>query len=366
MLKQFASSRGFVRLLAVLIPVIVASAVLVTTKLDDHARRPSGPAHADEVSPAATSTFSAESLKVSAKSVPHQQARPTRSKKPSPSTSAPTPSPSQTSTPPPPAATSATPVAPAPVPTTSTAPPPATRLTAAPKAGVPAGLTLTPYTGPTTITTAGTVIDAKDIPVALTITAKNVTISRSRVHAAADSSWGIYIKGGSATITDTTVTHSLNGIIGDSYTATRVEVTALGADGFKLGSNVHVDHSWCHDLTPVSGAHADCGQMEGAEVNLSVTWSWFDGGDTSAIMLKPDFGPSSAGPVLIDNNVFGKGNYSLYCVPGPNGPYTVGNITISNNQFLRNARYGPAYVTMPASLRNNTWYDNGQPIPVTS
>lgn len=47
--------------------------------------------------------------------------------------------------------------------------------------GVPTGTALTTYTGPTTITTDGTVIDSKFIPVHLVIRAKNVTISRCEI-----------------------------------------------------------------------------------------------------------------------------------------------------------------------------------------
>ena len=43
------------------------------------------------------------------------------------------------------------------------------------------GVTLTTYTGPSTITVAGTVIDAKQITTCLTISAPNVTIKRSRI-----------------------------------------------------------------------------------------------------------------------------------------------------------------------------------------
>lgn len=243
-------------------------------------------------------------------------------------------------------------------PTTSSSP----RLTAPPTAGVPAGARLTPYVGPTTISVDGTVIDGKDIPESLTITAQHVTIRNSRVHAPATSFWGIYVNGGSATIVDSSITTSLNAITGDNYAATRVEVTATGQDGFKLGSNVHIDHSWCHDLTPVPGAHADCAQMEGGETNVSVTWSWFDGADNSAIIIKPDSGPNSPGPVLIDHNVLGKGNFTLYVVPGPKGPFTISGITVSNNQFLRDARYGPTDIRMPINALDNTWYDTGTPL----
>jgi hypothetical protein len=224
---------------------------------------------------------------------------------------------------------------------------------------VPAGTVLTPYTGPATITANGTVIDAKDIPIGLTIRASNVVITRSRIHSG--SGMAVQVDG-SLSISDSTITDSGNGLGGDNFTATRVDLTRLTDDGVKLGNNVHVDQSWCHDLTPSAGAHADCGQMQAGVVNMSVTNSWFDGGSNSALFLAPDLGPSTNGPVLISNNVLGAGNYTLFCVDGDNGTYFVKNITITNNQFLRTSQYGPARLNVPVTATGNTWYDNGQPL----
>jgi hypothetical protein len=53
--------------------------------------------------------------------------------------------------------------------------------------GVPAGIVLTDYVGPTTVTQAGTVIDAKTIRGKLVIAADNVTIKRSKVLGTIDS-----------------------------------------------------------------------------------------------------------------------------------------------------------------------------------
>ncbi|MGX7678035.1 DUF4082 domain-containing protein [Jatrophihabitans sp. DSM 45814] len=284
---------------------------------------------------------------------------------PKPTTSAPTAKPStskpSTTTPTTTTTSTAAPTTTAPSTTTPTSTPPATtgNFTTHPQAGVPAGTALTAYTGPTTITKDGTVIDAKTITQSLEISAKNVVISRSVFHSGGGEA--IHVSG-SATITDTTVSGGENGIGGDNYTATRVEVTNLSDDGFKLGNNVHVDQSWCHDMTPTTQAHADCGQMQAGVTNMSVTNSWFDGGRNSALFLAPDLGPSSNGPVLINNNVLGNGNYSLYCVDGNNGEYIVKNITITNNRFLRLSNYGPATVNVPVTASNNTWFDTGKSI----
>lgn len=262
----------------------------------------------------------------------------------SPSTSA-KPTASSTASPPPTKATT-----PAPTPSGSTSPP---------SAGVPAGVALTPYTGPSTITKDGTVIDGKSITGPLEIAAHNVVITRSRITGGDEA---VHVSG-SLSLSDSTVTGADDGVGGDNYTATRVEVTGLSSDGFKLGNNVHIDQAWCHDDTPTPASHADCVQMQAGVVNSWVKNSWLVGGRNSAIFLSPDLGPSTNGPLLIDNNVLGGGNYTLYCVAGNNGEYTVKNITITNNRFLRTGQYGPATVGVPVTASNNVWFDTGKPIP---
>jgi hypothetical protein len=234
---------------------------------------------------------------------------------------------------------------------------PPIKFTSPPPAGVPAGLALKRYTGPTTITKNGTVIDGMDIQAPLRIAAANVIITRSLIHGTQNDFTAILVDGGSANISASTLSGTDDGIEGDNYTAVRVEVTKLGSDGFKLGNNVHIDQAWCHDDSPTPLSHADCVQMQSGVVNSSVTNSWLDGGTNSAIFLSPDLGPDSDGPVLINNNVLGNGTYTLYCVDGNHGEYYVKNITITNNRFLRNSRYGPASINVPVTVGNNTWFD---------
>jgi hypothetical protein len=170
------------------------------------------------------------------------------------------------------------------------------------------------------------------------------------------------------TISDVTISGFKTGVAGDDYTANRVEVTALKDDGFVIGSNVTVQSVWCHDLTPESGAHSDCVQIQSGEVNMAVRDSWLDPGGNgvanSAVFAAPDLGPSSDGPLLISNNVLGGGNYSLYCVDGAEGRFLIGNISILNNRFIRDATYGPVRVNVPVIWRNNAWVDTGASVEI--
>ena len=259
-----------------------------------------------------------------------------------------------------------TPAATTAAPTTSpTGPPPSSTIggppASVPNVGVPDGLGLTPRSGGL-ITRDGTVIDGADISGPLTIDGKNVVIRRSRVRGDGDA--GIYVRFGSATVEDVTVEGFDNSIGGDRYTATRVEAVGANEDGFKIGSNVTIQDSWCHDLIAFQGAHSDCGQVQSGVTNVIIRRNWFDSGveGNSALFISPDQGPSSPGPLSIENNVLGGGNYTLQCVDGDYGRYLIGNITIRGNQFLDNSEYGPMRVNVLLAFLGNVYRSTGLPI----
>jgi hypothetical protein len=226
--------------------------------------------------------------------------------------------------------------------------------------GVPAGTALTPSDS-LQITTPNQVIDGLDVNGSISVEAPGVVIKNSRIHG--DGPYGVYVRSGSVTITDTEIFGFENGIAGDGWTATRVNLHSLTGDGAKLGSDVTLQDSWIHDLTPAAGAHADGGQMQEGVNNLVVRHNVIDlaNVDTanSALFLAPDFGPNSDGPVTIDGNWLDGGNFTLYCVDGNNGQYVVRNITITSNRFGRGAQYGPADVNVPITQSGNVWADTG-------
>jgi hypothetical protein len=258
---------------------------------------------------------------------------------------------------------SASPTTAKPKPTTAppTTTPPSTSTGTAPKgvptAGVPAGTVLKAMSG-TTISKDGTVIDGADIKGGVTITGANVVIKNSRISGSGDS--GVNVSSGSLTIQDSTVSGFDNSVVGDNYTATRIEVTKANEDGFKIGSNVTIQNSWCHDLVVSAGAHSDCGQVQSGIRNATIKGNWFDPGNpdaNSALFLAPDLGPSAPGPLVVENNVLGGGNYTVQCVDGDNGKYLIADISILNNVFLPNSRYGPLRVNVKAVVSGNTMQD---------
>jgi hypothetical protein len=226
--------------------------------------------------------------------------------------------------------------------------------------GVPSGVTLK-ASGGLRITTANQVISGLDISGDVSVEAPGVVIKNSRIRGSG--SFGIFVRTGSATISDTEISGFENGIAGDNWTATRVNIHDLTDDGVKLGSNVLLQDSWIHNLTPSPGAHSDGGQMQAGVTNLVVRNNVIDVASAStsnaALFLAPDLGPSTNGPVTIDGNWLDGGNYILFCVDGNNGQYFVKNISIKNNKFGRNGRYGPSRVNVPISQSGNTWADSG-------
>ncbi|GAA3593891.1 hypothetical protein GCM10022223_06070 [Kineosporia mesophila] len=318
-----------------------------------------------ETAAAAGATQAKVTKAAQAKSSPGKKRRKRGPSTPAPTTPAPAPSTPAPATPAPATPAPATPApsipAPAPTPpappaTTPSTPPAVGSLPTAPSAGTPAGLHLT-ASGGLTITKAGTVIDGADISGNVVVAADGVVIRNSKI--TGTSGLGVYVRSGSLIMEDTTVKGFENSVGGSGYTATRVEVTGAFGDGFKIGDNVTIQNSWCHDLAPAPDAHADCGQVQSGVKNVLIHGNWFDmvEGGNAALFMAPDLGPSSAGPLTVTNNVFGGGNFSVYCLDGANGQYFIDGITIAGNKFLSNSQYGPMRVNVSATLTNNVNQD---------
>ena len=251
----------------------------------------------------------------------------------------------------PPVAT-APPVAPAPP-----SNPPASGFPDASSTGVPTGTRLIP-SGPLHITKADTTLDALDITNGIVIDAPNITITRSNIHGTGN--YGIQVASGNLTITDSTITGFDNCIGFDDWKAVRVEITGSHGDGAKLGSNVTLASSWIHDLDPAEGAHSDGAQVQSGVRDTTVTGNTINltGGSgtpaNSALFLAPDQGPSTDGPLTVTGNLLGGGNFTVYCVDGNDGEYTIGNITIADNTFLPGtSEYGPVRVNVPVRWSGN-------------
>ena len=255
-------------------------------------------------------------------------------------------------------------------PTTSAPQPPtsapSTGKPGASNTGVPAGTTLTRYTGPRTITAAGTVIDSKDVSGGLVIRAKNVTIRNSKIHDDPSAVAGVFVDGGgSATIVDSEIYNFEVGITYSNWTALRVDIHDITFDGMKMSSNARLQDSWVHDPKPTSDAHWDGVQVQNGVVNTVIQGNFIDasGADTNtALFLTPDLGPSTDGPLTVTGNWLDGGNFTVAILDGNNGEYYIKKISVTNNRFGHGGWYGPANVNVPVTWSGNVWDDTGKTV----
>ncbi len=244
------------------------------------------------------------------------------------------------------------PVAPTPAPTTPPVAPPTTDPGAGSTHGSFAGSTNTgpssagfnpteKYTGPSTITQAGTVITNKVIPAGLRIEADDVTVQGNIIEGPTDISWdqaavevigarakvlNNVIRGKSATDWTQTPVSAVK-IRGDATEFKGNNVYWIAGDGLSLyGSNSKIVGNWIHDFVDRADVHYDAlhypvdsitsaGLLQDNTVEL-----WTNGGMTSALSF-----PDVASKIVVDHNLIAGGNYAI--MGGGSG------ITISNNLF---------------------------------
>ncbi len=104
----------------------------------------------------------------------------------------------------------------------------------------PTGVTLTPYSGPSDITVAGTVIDSKDIRQCIRILAPNVTIKRSRIQCAS---------GGPNSYALQTVDGSIIQNVEITSTALKDWSTMIDVAVGGWGNNVVLDSLYIHGMS---------------------------------------------------------------------------------------------------------------------
>jgi hypothetical protein len=276
---------------------------------------------------------------------PTPTATPTATATPSPTatpTASPTPSPTATPTPT---------VTPTPTPTPSGFPDESTT--------GPTG-TLTTYSGPSTITAAGTVIDSKDITTCLVIKATNVTIRNSRISCGSGGGAPIvrYDDDGSSgsplliedTEIDCRVTNG-QGVGEADYTLRRVHIHGC-IDGLEINRDVLVEDSLITRLALVgSDPHADgaqfgWGHFEGGTIVggvLNVTFRHntiyaigHDGVTLADKTITRNGGGNVDRDVLIERNLLSGGGYTLHCFDG-----TSPSEVVRDNRF--STRYMPAF-----------------------
>lgn len=276
-----------------------------------------------------------------------------------------------------PAVRLSTPTTAAPKPPPATVPP-AGGFPSAATTGVPAGTVLTAYSGPCTITAAGTVIDAKRINCSLEIRAANVVVKRSIITGsiATDENSSGY----SFSISDSEVNvgnQEGTGIGAVNFTATRVHVTG-GNRSIHCYNSCTVQDSYVHgQFRDSTGRVHESGIRMGQNAVIRHNTIACDAPD-----VPPDAGCSAGltgygdfAPVrnnLIEGNYFAAttGGYCAYGGSSSGKPYSsqTRDIVFRNNVFERGSGrkcgyYGPITAfnsSLPGNVwSNNTWSDGG-------
>ncbi len=241
--------------------------------------------------------------------------------------------------------------------------------------GVPSGTNLTAYTGPMTITTAGTVIDGKIITGSLVISANNVTIKNSRIHATGY--YGITSDGP----TNTRIIYSeLYAQTGDTQyvglVASNTFFCGNYVHGFEnaltIGANNMIQANFIEKLgSPEASPHYDGIEIYSGNnskiygnnilmTNKSGGWLL----DTGAINITPTW--SSISGVIVHGNWLGGGSYTLNL--DEQGGYSLTNLTVTNNRWYGSAPKGYAAfgpIRDPSLITTNSgnvWDSTNQPL----
>ncbi|WP_297626858.1 DUF4082 domain-containing protein [Nocardioides sp.] len=240
--------------------------------------------------------------------------------------------------------------------------------------GVPAGTALTAYNGPMNITQAGAVIDAKTITGDLTISAPNVTVSRSSIVGTV----GVG-SGGSLTISDSMIdagNKEGTGLGETDFVAERIHVIG-GNRSINCAEDCTVKDSYVHgQFKDESGYYHESGIRMGINSQILHNTIACDAPDVApeAGCSAPLTGYGDFGPVqnnLIQNNLF-KATPAYFCAYGGSSagkPYSddARGIRFIDNVFERGTtrkcgRAGPV-TDFDTNAPGNEWtgntYDDG-------
>jgi hypothetical protein len=216
---------------------------------------------------------------------------------------------------------------------------------------VPPLTALAPYSGPSTVTTAGTVIDGKAIG-CISVRAPGVVIRNSRVTCSSGYA-AVNVDDGAFTGTPLLVEDSeidcqvslIHGIGEANITLRRVEVRGC-MNGGDLNQNILVEDSLIHKLSnagsdphedgiQLAGAHLEGGQWVPGTKNITLRHNTIFGmnvaGNFGTSAIISNNAAASDENVLIEGNLLAGGAYTLYCPADGAGV----NYRVLGNHFSR-------------------------------
>ena len=184
----------------------------------------------------------------------------------------------------------------------SVRPPPPTVGLSAPPAGAGCSGTLSAYTGPKTITTAGTLIENKSIAGTVIVRANNVGFKNCKF--AGFSGWGIDAENSSRLWVDhcTMIGDGGNSCIltGGDWKVTNSDLTGMDNGIMCQEGTGLAKGNYLHGLGGSADAHVDGIQLAGGQNGVIIRGNWIEAWDTSCVFIKCDWGPIKN--VVVENN----------------------------------------------------------------
>lgn len=241
------------------------------------------------------------------------------------------------------------------------------RFPGASSAGVPAGTALSAYTGPSTITTADTVIDGKAIDTCLRIQASGVVIRNSKV--TCHDGGAVEVRqdeGGGLLIEDSEITCASGpgtALQASNFTARRLNIWGC-ENGGSFDHDITFEDSYIHDLYEDEVTHTDGIQLFEPVSNVTIRNNTIIStpGASSAIIS-----PQTAANILIEHNLLAGGGFALYCPSDAARDVQVTGNRFSTDVWPKGGSYGPATGCGDATVySDNLWHDGpraGTPIP---
>jgi hypothetical protein len=218
---------------------------------------------------------------------------------------------------------------------------------------VPAGTTLSIVQGDLHVTTAGAVVDGKDVRGCIWVEAAAVTIRNTRVNCPIN--WAVRnVANAGLTVQDSDLICGPDGYtaINGRFTALRVDIAGC-ENGFQPESGTLIRDSYIHDLNGLNGNHSDGAEIGEGAANITFDHNTIFGaalpGGNAAITFWDESGSQNR-DMRVTNNLLAGGGYTLRC--GKVG--TAVNVVISGNRF-GTAGFGPS---LDCAVGGEIWSGN--------
>lgn len=243
--------------------------------------------------------------------------------------------------------------------------------------GVARGSALRAVKGDVTYSTAGEVVENRDIQGCVTVTASHVTLRNVRVSGCGREpvvSTGYGLAGivlEDCEIDGGRLNPAASAVGYDGYTVRRCNIHGTGS-GLHMTNNVTVEDSWIHDLHEGDASHNDTVITNGG-ANFVVRHNRLENPhtQTAVVALFGDNGPVVN--ALIEGNLLEGGGYTVYggSVDGKRHSLLAAGIRFVDNRFGRRffaagGSFGPVVGFDSSRPRNhwsgNVWHDTGAPV----